>query len=57
MKNKIEDFIGKVVKFESGGLSFEVKVIDVKNTYGRDRYQIEPVKGEGKIWVEKLKIN
>ena len=57
MKNKIEDFVEKVVTFKSGGLFFEVKVIDVKNTYGRDRYQIEPVKGEGKIWVEKLKIS
>ena len=37
-----------------GGLVVEVTVIDVKNSYGRDRYLISPVSGTGEIWVEAI---
>jgi len=56
MKNKIQEFIGRVATVKFGGLVVEVTVIDVKNSYGRDRYLISPVKGEGEIWVETITI-
>ena len=56
MKNKIQDFVGKVATIKLGGLVVDVKVIDVKNSYGRDRYLISPVKGEGEVWVEAINL-
>lgn len=38
------------------GLTIEVKVLDYKNSYGKDRWQVEPVAGSGKIWVEWVNI-
>mgnify|MGYP001598154641 CR=1 FL=1 len=36
----------------TGGLSVDVRIVDVKQTYGSIRYQIVPVKGMGERWVE-----
>ena len=38
----------------SGTLSVKVTVKDIKSAYGRVRYLIEPVEGEGEMWVEQL---
>jgi len=54
MKNKIQEFVGKAATVKLGGLVVEVTVIDVKNSYGRDRYLISPVSGTGEIWVEAI---
>lgn len=32
-------------------ISFLVKIIDVRNVWGRDQYRIEPVRGQGSKWV------
>ncbi len=53
MKDLIK-FIGKEVSVELGGLLILVKVTDVKRSYGKDRYQVTPVTGEGSIWTEKV---
>lgn len=34
------------------GLRFAVKIVDTKNSYGNERYLIEPVAGEGRAWVD-----
>jgi len=34
----------------------QVKIVDVKNVYGRDLYQIMPVAGSGAMWVEKVTL-
>lgn len=49
--------IGKVGSVFLGGLVVYVKVLDYKNSYGKDRWQVTPVEGEGKIWVESVSIN
>lgn len=51
------EIIGKVGSIFIGGLVVYVKVLDYKNSYGKDRWQVEPVEGEGKIWVESVSIN
>jgi hypothetical protein len=38
-----------------GGLVVRVFVRDIKNVYGRTRYLVEPVAGNGAIWVENIK--
>tara|TARA_Y100000310_G_C20376336_1_gene665920 strand:+ start:113 stop:268 length:156 start_codon:yes stop_codon:yes gene_type:complete len=37
------------------GLEFEVKVLKSKRAYGKKRYLITPVAGNGETWVEKIK--
>ena len=56
MKDKIQELVGKVATVKLGGLIVEVTVIDIKNSYGRDRYLITPVKGKGEIWVEVINV-
>ena len=38
--------------YVTGGLSVDVRIVDVKQTYGRICYQIVPVQGMGEKWVE-----
>lgn len=55
MKNKIEKFVGKkgyIVII--GGMMVDVKIKDVKNSYGRTRYLVTPVQGSGEAWVENI---
>jgi hypothetical protein len=56
MKNEVQQYVGKKAVVSLGGLKIEVKVLDVKNSYGRTRYQITPVSGEGQIWVETITL-
>jgi hypothetical protein len=35
-----------------GGLNVAVTVRDVKVSYGRTRWLVEPVAGSGRVWVE-----
>ncbi len=51
---KIAKVIGSKVTIELGGLKVAVKVLNYKNSYGRDRWKVTPVSGSGEIWVEKL---
>jgi len=54
MNKKIQEFVGKIVKVNLNSLLVDVEVIDVKSSYGKDRYQITPVSGEGEVWVENI---
>jgi len=55
-----EKFVGKkgtidvVGARDSGNITVEVKVVDVKNVYGRNLYQVTPIAGAGKVWKEKV---
>lgn len=46
--------IGKQANYEINGLTVAVKVLDIKQSYGKIRYLITPIKGEGETWVEQL---
>ena len=49
------EFIGKTAYMPtSQGVVVEVKIIGHKRAYGRDRYEVQPVSGEGTAIVEKL---
>lgn len=45
------EVIDSVGSIEVNGLRFNVKVIDVKNVYGCERYLIVPRNGTGESWV------
>ena len=34
------------------GLKINVKILDYKLSYGHDRWLVEPISGEGQVWVE-----
>lgn len=44
--------IGKTGYYEIGVMQFEIKVLDLKSAYGRNRYLIKPTKGTGENWVD-----
>ncbi len=46
--------IGKQAIYRVNGLNFLVKVLDVKQSYGKIRYLITPIKGSDETWVEQL---
>lgn len=57
MKKEVEEFVGKKAIYEPDlSLAFEVKVLDVKISYGNKRYLVTPVAGTGERWVESIKL-
>lgn len=44
--------IGKKATIKTSGLKINVKILDYKNSYGRDRWLVTPQSGEGQVWVE-----
>lgn len=53
MKEKMIN-IGKYTTIRVGTLRVRVEITDYKYTYGRDRWYVKPVAGEGEMWVEKI---
>lgn len=39
---------------EYKGMRMAVRILDRKNSYGRQRYKVEPVAGSGTAWVENI---
>lgn len=56
MTKQINKYIGSTGRIKAGSLSVDVTVLDVKNTYGRNRFLVEPVSGQGKQWVENIRV-
>lgn len=56
MKKEVSEFVGKKATLDCNGLSVEVKIVDVKSSYGRMRYLVTPASGSGEVWVEKITI-
>lgn len=48
--------IGKKGNIWAGKLRVDVKIVDYKFVYGKDRYLVTPVAGEGEVWVEKVNV-
>lgn len=55
VKEMMQD-IGKRGSFYAGGLRIEVEIIDVKISFGSQRWQVKPVAGDGEVWVESVEI-
>lgn len=51
MLKEMMKFIGKEVSYNIHGLTVQVKVIDIRQAYGRIDYRITPINGKGNIWV------
>ena len=54
------DVVGKTAKFivpvrdhSSKGFRVDVKIMDLRNGFGRQDLQVQPVAGDGEAWVSK----
>ena len=57
MHNLIKDYLNKKATITPiRGLEIDVKIIDVKKSYGRDRFKVEPIRGKGAVWVEHVEL-
>lgn len=52
----IVNYIGKQGWIEFGKLMVDVKILDYKRSYGRDRWLVTPIAGSGQVWVENVKL-
>jgi len=46
-----------LIKMTSSGGKFikvKVEILEIKKSYGRIRYLITPIEGEGQLWIEKI---
>lgn len=53
MKEKLQK-IGNLGIVYAGGMNINVKVIDYKQSYGRDRWLVSPMSGSGVVWTESV---
>lgn len=56
MKELMERWLGQVIYLRTGGLKVMVEVKDVKMAWGRVRLLVEPVRGDGTVWVEENSV-
>lgn len=59
MKKKIQKNqfkVGDVAYLPVGELMIEVKILELKSSYGRQRFSVKPVRGIGEMVVEKLTL-
>lgn len=57
---EMNTFIGKkghISMGKDGELKIEVWVTDVKERWGTVRYQVRPVAGYGRLWVEQVEFS
>ena len=48
--------IGRIGTIQDGGLVYQVTIVDVKESYGRTRYLVTPVAGQGEDWRQNVSI-
>jgi hypothetical protein len=56
MKDKIQQFVGKKGIIIASGLTVNVKILDYKTAYGKERWLVTPVSGAGEVWVQSVDI-
>lgn len=56
MRALIEKYVGKKGRILAGGLGVDVEIVDVKMSYGKERFLVIPIAGDGATWVESVKL-
>lgn len=49
--------LGKRCYVSLGGVNVLCVIRDVKQAYGRDLYQVTPVRGNGLVWITQVDFN
>lgn len=57
MKEDIKKYVGRKGTIILSGLTIEVRIEDVKQSYGKIRFLVKPVAGTGNTWMEKVTVN
>ena len=52
MKELFEKYFQKQGYIFVAGLKILVRIKDIKKSYGRPRFLVSPIAGEGEVWVE-----
>lgn len=53
---KISQLINKQAILTCGPLYFNVKIINIRQVYGRTDFLVEPVSGDGQQWVDSNRV-
>lgn len=56
MQELIKKYLNKKARVLLGGLGVYVNIVDVKMSYGHERFRVIPISGDGAIWVEKVEL-
>lgn len=56
MQELIKKYLNKKGRIVAGGLGVDVKIVDVKKSYGNERFRVIPIAGDGAVWVEKITL-
>lgn len=56
MKFNTSHGVGKRGTIEANGLTINVKILDYKTAYGKERWLVAPVSGSGQVWVQTVTI-
>lgn len=51
---RVAKIIGHRAIIEISSLKIEVEVLNYKQSYGKDRWLVQPVAGSGQIWMENI---
>lgn len=51
-----KQLMGKTGSLELGGLSVSVKILDVRESYGRVDFLVSPVAGSGQVWKSESNV-
>jgi hypothetical protein len=43
--------IGQTAVVQFGAIKVNCKIVDVTTVWGQERWQVEPLSGEGRVWV------
>ena len=49
--NKYRANIGNIIQYKLGGFVIDVKILNVKQSFGNFRYLITPAIGSGEVWI------
>jgi hypothetical protein len=56
MKPKSTQGVGRKGTIEANGLAINVKILDYKTAYGKERWLVAPVSGSGQAWIQRVSI-
>ena len=48
--NEMAKMVGKVAQIDVGGMTFLVKILDVRTRWGKVDYLVTPKSGHGQTW-------
>lgn len=54
MRELLEKWLNRKVHVMLGGLRVAVVILDIKESWGKTRFQVSPVTGSGTVWVESV---